>query len=130
MTNLPSSLTVWVSIIFAVFLAGCSLNYTNLAAGQQAPHYRIWPHPANGDFLCLTSMPGSPIHGGADAPGQIVGYTGAVVAFAGIQNEHRLAIQQDNGILGYVDDTAVKAFQPAYPGQACIVTRDLNQHPC
>ena len=117
MKFLRSGMIVCINIICAVAIAGCSLNYTNLEAGQQAPHYRIWPHPANGDFLCLTSVPGSPIHGGANAPGQIVGYTGNVVAFAGIQNEHCLAIQQDDRILGYVDDTAVKAFQPAIPGR-------------
>ena len=110
------------SLICSVVLTGCSVNYTNLSSVQQVPHYRIWPHPANGDFLCLTTVPGTPIYGGGEAAGQTVDHTGSVVAFAGIQNEHRLAVQRDNGILGYVDDKAVKAFQPAYPGQACIVT--------
>jgi hypothetical protein len=82
----------------------------------------------NGYFLCLTSVPGTPIYG-APPSGAIIGYTGNVVAFAGIQSGRWVSVQTDDGLLGYIDGATIKPFQPAYPGQACVVTLGVGQRP-
>ena len=77
-------------------LSACEVHYTDLSAQQQTPSFKVYPRPANGYFLCLSSVPGTPTH--ANAPGgTIVGQTGDVVAFAGFQNGDWVSIQLCGG---------------------------------
>ena len=118
------------SVLAAAALPGCSVHYSKLSGVQQAPQYRVWQGPAVGNFLCLTSTPGTPIYAGDHATGPIIGYTRSVVAFQGQQNGGWISVvSYDDPRIGWIDGTTIKPFQPAYPGQRCIVTVDTAQRP-
>ena len=59
-----------------------------------------------------------------------IGYTRNVVAFQGQQNGGWISVvSYDDPQIGWIDGTTIKPFQPAYPGQRCIVTVDISQRP-
>lgn len=68
--------------------SACEVHRSDISAQQQTPSFKVYLRPANGYFLCLSSVPGTPIHANAPA-GTSVGQTGDVVAFAGF-SERRL----------------------------------------
>ena len=113
----------------ALGLAGCSIRYTDLSAQQQAPHYKIYPHPANGQFLCLAAVPETPIYEHAGYGSAIIGYTKDVVAFQGIQNEGFISIQTDNALIGYIDGTKIQPYGTAHPGPSCSADINAAQQP-
>jgi len=117
--------------VSAAALGGCSVHYTDLSASaQQAPQYKLWPAPKLGRWLCLTSTPGTPIYSGPSPGGQIIGYTRQVVAFQGQQSGRWISIiPYDRPEISWIDGRTIKPFQPAFPGQRCIVYEDTRQRP-
>ncbi len=114
----------------ATVLTGCTVHYTDLSGGvQQAPQYRVWHQAAIGAFLCLASVPGTPIYSGAGSFNPIMGYTTNVVAFSSLQNRRWISIQTYNGLMGWIDGTTIKPFQTVHPWETCIVTIDAAQRP-
>ncbi len=84
---------------------------------------------ANGQFLCLAAIPGTPIYEHAGATSAVMGTTRGVVAFQGLQNGRWISVQTDNGLLGWIDGTTIKPYQTAYPGHSCVVQIDSVQRP-
>lgn len=79
--------------------------------------------------MSLAAGPGTPIYGSAGASGNIVGYTGDVVAFQGIQNEGFISIQTDNDLIGDIEGTKIQPYGTAHPGHSCIAYINTAQQP-
>jgi hypothetical protein len=38
-------------------------------------------------------------------------------------------VPYDSPVIGWIDATTLKPFQPSFPGQRCIITVDVAQRP-
>ncbi len=88
------------------------------------PSFKIWGAPAVGEYLCLSSVPGTPVYARPRdglTPPALIGYTKSIVAFNGWQNGEDIGIVYYTGGVGWIDGHKITPFQAAYPGQRCIV---------
>lgn len=120
-----------VVLLLSGLLSGCSVQFnpTTPYDRLERPQQAVYPAPAIGRYLCLSSQPGLPVTthpGGSEA----FGYTQDVVAFAGLQNGQHIAIIFYTGALGWIDGTKIRSYQGPRPGSTCIVPGvDIQQRP-
>ena len=120
----------------ALFLAfiglpvcACTVRMVDTPSIAQDPQIAFFGKPAVGEFLCLSSVPNTPIYSRPGTGAGVLGYTRNVVAFAGMQQGGQIMIITYSGLDGWIDGTKIAPFHGA-PGQRCIVPgRDRLQRP-
>jgi hypothetical protein len=116
-------------LAITVGLAGCSFRIQEQPSSVAVSDFHYWPKPVNGEFLCLSAIPGTPVYA---YPGsnQVIGFTRNVVAFGGESQGGQVMIVYYTGINGWVDSAKLSPFHGSRPGQACIIPgRTLQQQP-
>lgn len=116
-------------VLLAGMLSGCGVQFNGVTPYGAHPQQAVYPAPAVGRYLCLSSEPGVAVtvHPGSGTP---FGYTRDFVAFAGLQDGQYITILYYNGALGWIDGMKVRPYRGPRPGSSCVIPGvDIQQRP-